>query len=71
MDISVTQLLLAVGKKSGNCSLSHDEDTKSIQNSMSQDVLYVLSEAEYPGKKWKFNLDSNRKVSKQHVLEDN
>lgn len=42
--------LLLARKLDGNCSLFHDEDIKSIHNSTSHDVLYVLSEAEYSGK---------------------
>lgn len=62
--------LLSARKLDGICSLFHDEDTKSIHDSISHNVSYLLSEAEYSGKNGKFNLDNKRKLAEQHGLED-
>lgn len=62
--------LLLARELDGNLSLFHDEDTKSTHNCTSHDVLYVMSEGEYPGKTGNLILDSKRKLSEQHRLED-
>lgn len=54
--------LLSARKLNGNCVVFHDEDTKSIHNTLGHDVSYVLSEVEYSGENWKFNLHSKKKL---------